>query len=280
MTETTLLIDADILAYKWSAAGQQVFNWPDGTVTITHDDPEEVAGRMDTEVASQVELLKATKVIICLTDKINFRHSVLPSYKGNRKDLAKPVLLADMKQYLADNYETYKRPGLEADDVMGILATHPGLWELGKRIIVSIDKDMRQIPGWLFNPDKDHKAKLITKEEGDKWHMVQTLAGDPTDGYTGCPGAGYGIADEMLTESLRFTPYQHEFTRGKRKGETETRWSVEPAAGPWETVVSIYAKHGLTEEDALVQARVAKICQYENYNLHSQEVILWTPNRK
>ena len=62
---------------------------------------------------------------------------------------------------------------------MGIFATHePG------NIIVSPDKDMRQIPGKLY----DLKETVdITEEEGMRWHLVQTLAGDQTDGYSGVP---------------------------------------------------------------------------------------------
>ena len=40
-------------------------------------------------------------------------------------------------------------PGLEADDAMGIYATqYPG------NIIISPDKDIKQIPGTLYNLDK------------------------------------------------------------------------------------------------------------------------------
>lgn len=273
---TTLLIDADILAYKHSASAQTTINWPDGAVTVDVDDHEEVEARMDAEVASQMQLLKADHVVICLTDKVNFRHSVLPSYKMNRAGMEKPQLLAAMKQYLAEMYDTFQRPGLEADDVMGILATHPTMYP-GKKIIVSIDKDMKQIPGWLFNPDKDTKAKLVTKEEGDFFHMMQTVNGDPVDGYKGCPGAGYGIAKQLLDGREKFVPRIHEFTRGPRKGTTETRWDIHHSDSHWETVVSIYDKAGLTPGDALVQARVAKICQYEDYDYHKREVILWNP---
>ena len=70
-------------------------------------------------------------------------------------------------------------PTLEADDALGIYATkHPG------NVICSPDKDMRQIPGQLF----DMKETMsVTPEEGAKWHLIQTLAGDQTDGYAGVP---------------------------------------------------------------------------------------------
>ena len=53
------------------------------------------------------------------------------------------------------------------------------------QIIVSPDKDMRQIPGKLYNMDE---VIDITPEDGMQWHYIQTLAGDSTDGYSGVPG--------------------------------------------------------------------------------------------
>ncbi|MCV5902166.1 hypothetical protein OFN63_39325, partial [Escherichia coli] len=67
--------------------------------------------------------LKLDVVIMCLTDDHNWRKDVLPTYKENRKGVRKPVGLQELKQRLSEHYETYIRPSLEADDVMGILAT-------------------------------------------------------------------------------------------------------------------------------------------------------------
>ena len=77
---------------------------------------------------------------------------------------------------------------------MGIYATkYPG------NIIVSPDKDMRQIPGNLY----DFKETVtITPEEGAKWHLIQTLAGDNTDGYSGVPGIGSKRAEQIFEEKV------------------------------------------------------------------------------
>ena len=46
---------------------------------------------------------------------------------------------------------------------------------------------MRQIPGKLY----DFKETVdITPEEGARWHLIQAMAGDNTDGYAGVPGIG------------------------------------------------------------------------------------------
>ena len=134
------------------------------------------------------------------------------------------------------------KPTLEADDAIGIYATKdPG------HIICSPDKDMRQIPGDLYNLSDG--VVQITKEEGERWHRVQTMSGDQTDGYAGVPGIGIKRAEALLDE----------------KGDT------------WETVLGAFIDKGLTEEDALKNARLAKILQADDYDFTNQQVRLWAP---
>ena len=40
----------------------------------------------------------------------------------------------------------------------------------------------------------------VSKEEGDRWHLIQTLAGDQTDGYGGVPGIGVKRAVTLFEE--------------------------------------------------------------------------------
>lgn len=272
----TILLDADIVAYQIASTSETKVDWGDGEVQQFGDDPELIESRLDQNIGDTKRKLRADEVIVCLTDAVNFRHSVLPSYKGNRKDLIKPLHLAYAKEYMERTQRTYKKPGLEADDVMGILATHPKIIQ-GKKVIVSIDKDMKQIPGWLYNPNKMTKPTMVTKEEGDRFHLFQTLTGDTVDGYYGCPDVGKVTAEELLESPYLEVPYEYEFKRGPRKGLTETRWEKTPTDSIWKAIVSQYEKKGLTEADALVQARVAKICQWQDYDYTNNEVILWTP---
>ena len=132
-------------------------------------------------------MFKASNVIICLScpTKEGFRIKVLPTYKGQRNPSKKPEQLERLKEYLERAYDSYRKPELEADDIMGILSTHPTLVK-GKKIIISEDKDMNTIPGYWYNPRK-HKgrAKLVGLQEADRFHMLQTLMGDTVDHYTG-----------------------------------------------------------------------------------------------
>ena len=133
-------------------------------------------------------------------------------------------------------------PTLEADDALGIYATqNPG------SVICSPDKDMRQIPGKLF----DMSELMNVKEaEGKRWHLIQTLAGDQTDGYSGVPGIGVKRAVTLFEE----------------KGYS------------WKTVVQAFADKDLSEDVALENARLAKILTADDYDFDKQQPILWSPS--
>ena len=105
---------------------------------------------------------------------------------------------------------------------------------------------MRQIPGKLydFNETID-----ITPEEGAMWHLTQTLSGDNTDGYSGVPGIGIKRAEKIF----------------KEKGYT------------WRAVVETFEDKGMTENDALVNARLARILTTDDYDHEKKEPNLWTP---
>ena len=87
------------------------------------------------------------------------------------------------------------KPGLEADDVCGLLSTKP---ENKKQcVVVSNDKDLKTIPGMLYRPMSDEMLS-VTEQEADKNFLTQCLTGDSTDGYPGVPGIGPKKAEALL----------------------------------------------------------------------------------
>jgi DNA polymerase-1 len=244
-SKRTLLIDGDILLYGEAAAVEMEFDWGDDWWTL-HGDAQEAKERVDVWIANIKELLSATDVVLTLTGHKNWRKDVLPSYKANRKGKRKPVVYRELKRYVMDTYKCAVFDSLEADDVMGILQTDPN--KEAETIIVSEDKDMMTIPGKLYRPIRPEEGvQDISPEEADRNHLIQSLMGDSTDGYSGCPGVGPKTAEKILTEN------------------------------EWSLVVAAYEKAGLTEEDAIVQARVARILRYEEFNQKKEEVLLWNP---
>jgi DNA polymerase-1 len=253
MKQRTLLIDADIVAFQASAAtqGTWFFNGHDEEPSIEAD-LEGALKLAEKKIEAIANKLKATKLIICLTDTHNFRLDVWDGYKGNRKGTRKPVNLTGVKDFFKERYETYQRPGLEADDCMGILSTHPTLIK-GEKIIVSEDKDMKTIPGLLFNPAKDDKPHLVSQLDADRFFLWQTICGDTTDGYPGAKGVG---ARSSFAQAVM------------EMGDVKEGWQI---------VLDAYASKGFDPADALLQARMARILRATDWDFTEKKPRLWQP---
>ena len=242
----TLLIDGDILIYKIATQNEVPTHWGDGLWTL-HCDENICKAEVDDQLLQLKENLEADKFIIALTDKNNFRKDILPSYKDNRKQKRKPLALPLLRQHCIDTYDTVIMEGLEADDVLGILATEPTNED---RIIVSIDKDLLQIPGKVSRDGKTFE--VISEDEANYWHMMQTLTGDSTDGYSGCPKVGVKTAQKILGDHIQV-----------------------PLLDLWMRVLAAYAKVGYSTDEALAQARVARILRNTDYNKETGGIKLW-----
>lgn len=236
----SLLIDADFIVYKCCAANESEIDWGDDVITVTSRFSEayNMVERELLSIASDLGCFDDS--ILFFSDSVNFRKSIDPTYKGHR-NRKKPCGYRRVINKLKEDYQVIVMPQLEADDAIGIYATK----EHG-HIICSPDKDMRQIPGELY--DLSDGVVTITKEDGERWHYIQTMAGDQTDGYSGVPGLGIKKAAALLDEH----------------GAT------------WETVVKAFAEKDLSEDVALTNARLAKILQANDYDFTNQQPILWT----
>jgi DNA polymerase-1 len=198
--KTSLLIDADGLAFSIAASEQKVIQWDDDIFT-THADLGAMTLRFDQAIANYQELTRAQQVVLawsCPTRRY-FRHDINAEYKSNRKTAPKPLGLAELVGYGKDSYTSYTRPHLEADDVIGILATSKKLIT-GKKIIVSVDKDFDQIPAPRLNPNHLELGAVMPPDPAFAlWYQV--LVGDAVDGYPGCPGIGPVRAARILEQS-------------------------------------------------------------------------------
>ena len=235
-----LLIDADYIVYKCCAACETEIDYGEDVIFVTsnYSDAYKAVTRDISNITKQFGDF-ATPILF-FSDSSNFRKKISPDYKGHR-NRKKPCGYKRVIRDLRINYEVIVMKTLEADDAMGIYATaHPG------NMIVSPDKDMRQIPGKLYNLTD---TTYITPEEGAKWHLIQTLAGDQTDGYSGVPGIGVKRAETLFD----------------KEGYS------------WQTVLKAFNDKGLTDADALLNARLARILTLDDYDTKRQEPILWTP---
>ena len=244
----TLLIDGDIVLYEVSIACEHAVDWGDDVWTL-HSDFREAKQRFDGWISDIKEKLSAESVILAFSSKQNWRKQILPTYKNNRKNKRKPLTFAGLKSYCRDVYSTYEIEDLEGDDVLGLLVGYPRLRRIsGEKIIVTIDKDLMTIPGFHYYPNRSEEGIIeVTPDQADYNHLLQSLTGDSVDGYSGCPGIGPKKAEAAL-----------------KKAE-------------WSEVVKEYENKGLAEEDALIQARVARILRWGEYDFGKGEVKPWNP---
>ena len=234
-----LLIDCDYIVYKCCAAAETELDFGDDVIVVTSkfSDAYKCVQRDIDKIKREFPFYE--EMILFFTSPNNFRKKILPEYKGHR-NRKKPCGFKRVINQLKKDYKVIVKDTLEADDTMGIYATkYPG------NIIVSPDKDMKQIPGKLYNFDE---TVDITPEEGARWHLIQTMSGDNTDGYSGVPGIGIKRAEKIFSE----------------KGYT------------WQAVVDTFEEKGMTEADALINARLARILTINDYDEAKKEPILWT----
>lgn len=245
----TILIDGDTVIFSASSSTETVIQWDEWNWTL-HGNLGRAIDLLRNSIGRIVEALQPDEVIVALSDAKRFRPDVMPDYKANRATSRKPVTYEPLRDYVREVYRTYQKPYLEGDDVLGILATHPKVIE-GEKIIVAIDKDLNTIPGPHYNYDKELEYE-VSQVDADRFLMTQTLTGDTTDGYKGCPGIGPKKAEKLLDGLTTI----------------EEMWPV---------VLQAYLDAGQTEEAALQNARVARILRHTDYDYQNDEVILWTP---
>ena len=254
-----LLIDADILAcqfaYAYEArrggggvrAAAAVYGDADGEARndrLRNDGRWAIAG-FDSAVERMLRETRTDKAILCFTDCENFRYAVLPTYKANRRGLPRPALLDVLIEHARQVWECRSEDSLEADDVMGIMATRSPR----SHVIASTDKDLKQVPGVHCNWRTDCMER-VTTPDADYWFYFQVLTGDSTDNYSGCPGVGPRRAKTVLDST---------------------------DADPWALIVAAFESKGLSEEDALTQARMARILRCIDYDFEQRRPILWRP---
>lgn len=244
LNQKILLIDADLYLYRACAAAEEEVDWGDDLWSL-QTDLKEAKAIFQRTLQEVCEALDTANFILCFSDRDNFRKEVLPSYKGGRKKVRKPTGYKAAVQWARDTYLWHSEPMLEADDVMGILATAPN----SKGVIVSDDKDMLTLPAKLYRPQSGEHHD-ISVEDADRAFLTQSLTGDPTDGYTGVPRVGAVTAAKIL--------------------------GVRPA---WSAVVAAYIKAGLTEADAIQQARCARILRFEDWDQETSTINLWEPKK-
>ena len=137
-----------------------------------------------------------------------FRHKIYPNYKANRD--SPPEELSRQFPYFEPLVKAYglssiRRPGFEADDIIGTLAKK-GQQKGLDIVIVSGDKDMMQlISPHIYMLDTMKNKKFMDKEVAEKFGVhpdkvveVMGLMGDSSDHIPGVTGVGPKTAAELI----------------------------------------------------------------------------------
>lgn len=228
------ILDGDILAYRaafW--ADSEGSDWLESRIV---DDLKRWTPPLCTDVY----------VALSCRREDNFRRDYLPAYKAHRNDRPSPENLPLALEILKDMCKILVIPRLEADDIIGM--EQSSLRMVG----VTIDKDLKQIPGYSYYPnitaeETTSEVQYTDVATADWWFHRQWITGDSTDNIGGLWKLGPKKAEELLnsTSSRNHTPL----------------------------VLSLYErrknKEGLsyTYEDALAMARAVRILRDGEYSL-------------
>ena len=178
-----LLIDADYLIY--------------GVGFASEEDSEKFAkSRLVETLEDMVYLhLKADSYEAFLTGKNNYRYEIAKTvpYKGNRKDAKKPKHYDALRECMITRLGAVIVDGQEADDEVAIRMTKVP----DQYLLVGVDNDLRQIPGWHHDPMKA-KTEYIDEDQAYKNFCLQLLTGDRVDNIPGLEGIGPVKAEKAL----------------------------------------------------------------------------------
>ena len=154
--------------------------------------------------------------LVCAFDskEKTFRHKMYSKYKANRPEM--PEELQAQIPHLWEllegmNIPVLKKPGFEADDIIGTITESMSNKEI-ESYIVSGDKDFMQLINdkvFLYTPGKRNASPDIYDREGviNKWGLppekiidLLALMGDSSDNVPGVAGVGVKTAVKLLKE--------------------------------------------------------------------------------
>ena len=154
--------------------------------------------------------------LVCAFDskEKTFRHKMYSKYKANRPEM--PEELQAQIPHLWEllegmNIPVLKKPGFEADDIIGTITESMSNEEI-ESYIVSGDKDFMQLINdkvFLYTPGKRNASPDIYDREGviNKWGLppekiidLLALMGDSSDNVPGVAGVGVKTAVKLLKE--------------------------------------------------------------------------------
>lgn len=223
-----LLVDADSLI--WSSCYRR--NRQEGE-TQFFEDLDDAIAKFDEVLMSIYNILDDQYGVDAMEvfsgSKGNFRKLLDVNYKANRKATDIPPLLGDLQEYVRETYNAISEYGLETDDVVA------KTWriyseEVGRNqvMIVSIDKDYKQLPCLMYNYHAKHKEVYDISEREAMYNFYeQMIIGDTADNVNFCKGFGKRYAEKYLADcdsQYDFTKRVYRLFRQIYKGKAKQKY--------------------------------------------------------
>jgi hypothetical protein len=129
----------------------------------------------------------------------NYRYALDKNYKGNRKG-EKPDYYHELSQYIAKEFNVKSVYGVETDDLVAKYHDEIGVENC---IIISIDKDYKQLEGVIYNYIKEEFYEIDQKQaQYNFWEQMVT--GDSGDNVNYLKGYGKKWCEKHLKADNEF----------------------------------------------------------------------------
>jgi len=238
------LLDLDSFIYGsgFSADGAVVKGFIE-TIGCDKDKAKELAseedylhhalGNLKQAIVTNLEPFNESEALIYLTGHGNYREEVatIAPYKGNRDSSHKPKYYKELRNYATEVWGAQVIDGMEADDAVSMEQ-----WANKDKstIIVSIDKDLDNTPGWHFRPNRD-ELYYVTKAEADRNFWMQVATGDATDNIKGL----YRIGTKTVWEEWNKHHDLEKFKDWVKRGY-EKQYKQEAEYALWENATLVW----------------------------------------
>lgn len=272
---TIALIDCDTIVYAAASVSEYADDlldedmytkeeWAEILLTPNYDSDESCIWIADFDRGLELcktriqDIMVATETgsaELYFTTGRNFRYTVDPMYKANRKNTRYPVGMKELKEALVEEYGGEICSKIEADDAVCYLKRNNPL----KYVLCAVDKDVyKSVTGrhynYYYSSKYNIKPKFVntSKEDAEAFPYLQTLMGDSTDNIAGCPGIGPKKAESALAK-------------------------CSTAVERWDVVCKLYIQKKLTVKDAIRNMRLVSMNQIIIGKDGKLEWNPWTP---
>jgi 5'-3' exonuclease len=194
---------------------------------------EEAIGKFDEvfmSIANRLEDNYDVKEYIFFNNsRGNFRKVLDKNYKANRLNVELPPLLNEMHELVTVLYDSKKAYGMETDDIVA------KYWyklsnEFGRDnvLIISIDKDYKQLPALIYNYHYKHRCIYDISETQALYNFYeQMIIGDGADNVNYCKGYGKVYASKIFNDCkthYQFTKKTYELFRKIYKSKAKLKY--------------------------------------------------------